>query len=183
MITENGTVKTSVKLDEKLCAELNKNVRNVGIISLVAGAIIFVCGVLVLGINIYEGTEEADSYVLLGLSALFIFLGVFYVLLCKNISKNTVKMNRVEHLEFFGDYLIEREYTDGEHTSTNKVYYKWLVRIRETKNYLFLYNTRATAVAVEKSSIPQSELDTIRSLLKKEPQAQANDPFTDNKEQ
>lgn len=183
MITENGTIKTSVKLDEKVCAELNKNVRNVGIISLIAGAVIFVCGVLVLCINIIEETSDADSYVLLGLSALFIALGVIYVMMCKNISKNAVKMNRVEHLEFFEGYLIEREYTDGEHTSTNKVYYKWLVRIRETKNYLFLYNTRATAVAVDKSSIPQSELNTIRALLKGEPLAQTNDPFTENKEQ
>ena len=171
MITENGTVKTSVKHDEKLFEELNKNVRILGIICLVAGAIIFVCGVLVLGVNIYEGTNDSDSYVLLGLSAMFIFLGVFYILMCKNSAKAAVKMNRVEHLEFFEGYLIEKEYTDGEHTSTNKVYYKWLVRIRETKNYLFLYNTRVSAIAVDKNSLPPNELDTIRSLLGKAPKA------------
>lgn len=60
-------------------------------------------------------------------------------------------------------------YTDGEHTSTNKVYYKWLVKIKETQNFLFLYTTRATAIAVDKNSLPPSELNTVRGLLKRVP--------------
>lgn len=175
MITEKGTVKTSVKHDVKLYAELNKTVRNLGIVCLVAGAVIFVCAVLVLGINIYENTDETDGYITLGLSALCIFLGVFYILLCKNAAKAALKLNRVEELEFFGDYFIEREYTDGEHTATNKVYYKWLVKIRETKNFLFLYNTRVTAAAVDKNSLPPEELNTILAHLGRAPKS------TDNK--
>lgn len=170
MITEKGTIKTSVKQDERMYGELNKNIRNVGIFSLIAGAVVFVCGVLILCINISEQTDVSDSFVIPVLSVLLIFLGVFYILLCKNTAKNASKMNRVEELEFFDGYLIEKEYTDGEHTSTNKVYYKWLVRIRETKNYLFLYNTRVTAVAVDKNSLPPNELSVIRALLKRAPQ-------------
>ena len=174
MITEKGTVKTSVKQDERMYGELNKNLYNVGIVSLVVGAIAFVCGVLVLGITISEQTEVSDALVILVLGVVLIFLGIFYMLLCKNAAKNALKMNRVEELEFFDGYLIEKEYTDGEHTSTNKVYYKWLVRIRETKNFLFLYNTRVTAAAVDKNSIPLEELNTIRSLLGRAPQPADN---------
>ncbi len=170
MLTENGTVKTSVKQDEKLYNELNKNLRTVGVICLVAGAVILACGILIMGIDIYEGTEDSSTYIVFGLGAMFLALGIIYVLMCKNAAKAALKMTRVEDVEFFGDYFIVREYTDGEHTATNKVYYKWIVRFRETKNYLFMYNTRVTAVAVDKNSIPPSELNTIRTLLGRAPQ-------------
>ncbi|MCM1546505.1 MAG: YcxB family protein [Clostridiales bacterium] len=170
MITEKGTVKTSVKQDEKLYNELNKTLRNLGIVCIVAGAVILACAVIVLAINIWEGVDDADFYVYFIAGAVFLALGIFYVLLCKNAAKKALQIERVEETEFFGDYLIEKEYTDGEQTSANKVYYKWIVRIKETKNYLFLYNTRATCIAVDKNSLTPNELNTVRALLGRAPQ-------------
>lgn len=165
MITEKGTVKTTVKHSEKLYSELNRNVRNVGIMCLVVGGLVVALGILLLGIDIYEGRYDTDSYIVIGLGAICLFLGIFYVIICKNAGKNALKMNRVQEVEFCDGYMMEWEYTDGELTSTNKVYYKWIVRFRETKNFLFLYNTRVTAVAVDKNGLPLNELNIIRSLL------------------
>lgn len=165
MITEKGTVKTAVKHSEKLYSELNRNVRIAGIICLVVGGLVMTLGILVLGIDIYEGKYETDSYIVIGLGAICLFLGLFYVLVCKNAAKTALKMNRVQEVEFCDGYLMEWEYTDGELTSTNKVYYKWIVKFRETKNFLFLYNSRVTAVAVDKNGLPLNELNIIRSLL------------------
>lgn len=164
MITEKGTVKTSVVHDEKMYNELNRSMHNLGILYIVCGAIIFALGVVMLGISIYEGTDDWNI-ILLAVGVIFVFLGIFFMLLCKNSAKAARKFKRLDEVEFFGDYLIEKGYTDGEHTSTVKLYYKWIVRVRETNNYLFLYNTRVTAVAVDKNGLPLDELNTIRSLL------------------
>lgn len=167
-------------MDEKLFSELNANLLKLSVLYIILGALITALGVLVLGVSVYEEEDATYGTVVLVLGVVLIFLAVFLRLYYKNFNRTAIKMNRVEDAEFFGDYLIEREYTEGEHTSTNKVYYKWLVKIRETKNYLFLYNSRVTAIAVEKNSIPPNELETIRSLLGKAPKTTPQQ--NDNKE-
>lgn len=164
MVTENGTVKTSVELDVKLHSELNKNLRTLGILYIVCGAVIFVLGAVLVGISLYDGTGDWDAVMLI-VGAAFAGFGIFFLITFNNANRTAQRMKRVEEVEFFSDYMIEREYTDGELTSMNKVYYRWIVRVRETKNYLFLYNTRVTALAVDKNSLPPNELSLIRNLL------------------
>lgn len=170
MITEKGTVKTAIVHDENLYKELNKGMRNLGILYIVCGAIIFVLGCVLFGINAYEGTEDSDNKILVIAGLFFLALGIVFLVICRNTAKTALKLNRRQELEFFSDYLLEKGYTEGEHTSTNKIYYKWIVRIKETQNYLFLYNSRMTALAVDKKSLPLNELNTIRALLGRAPQ-------------
>ncbi|MDE7162621.1 MAG: YcxB family protein [Clostridia bacterium] len=165
MITERGTIKTSTNLDEKLYIELNGKLRKQCIAYIIIGALLAPLGILGLGVDIYKGEDITSGTVVLAAGVAIIFLGIFFLIYYKNFNRAAVKMNRVEEVEFFNGYLMEYEYTDGELTSTNKVYYKWLLRIRETKSYLFLYNTRVTAIAVDKNALPLSELNTIRMLL------------------
>lgn len=193
MITEKGTVKTSTVHDGKVYGELNRSMRNLGILYIVCGAIIFVLGSVLFGISAFEGTDDGDYMVLIVVGLVFVALGIFFLVLCGRTAKTALELKRMEEAEFFVDYLIVKGYTDGEHTSTNKIYYKWIVKVKETDNYLFLYNTRVTAIAVDKNSLPSEELNTIRSLLGKAPKpAPAQnvqdggtppDPFTDNKEE
>lgn len=189
MVTEDGTVKTSLTLDEKVYGELNKNIRNLSILYIVGGAIIFVLGCVLFGISAYEGTDDGDYTLLIIAGLVFVALGVFFLAMCRNSAKTALKIKRVEEVEFFGDHMIVKQYSDGELTATNKVYYKWIVKVRETKNYLFLYNTGVTAVGVDKNSLPLNELNTIRSLLAKAQQSapvqtvqnteKPADPFSD----
>ena len=170
MITEEGTVKTSIVQDDNVYKELNKSTRNLGILYVVCGAIIFALGVVLWGISAFEGTDDGDNIFMLIIGAVFVVLGIFFLIICNKSAKTALQFKRVQELEFFGDYLLEKGYTDGEHTSTNKIYYKWIVKIKETQNYLFLYNMRVTALAVDKNSLPPEELNTIRSLIGKAPQ-------------
>ncbi len=169
MITEKGTVKTSIVHDEKVYSELNKSMHNLGILYIVCGAIIFVLGLLLIGITALEGLEDSSNFILIVVGAVFVVLGIFFLIMCSKSAKTALQYKRTQELEFFGDYLLEKGYTDGEHTSTNKIYYKWIVRVKETANFIFLYNTRATALAVDKNSLPPEELNTIRSLVGKAP--------------
>ena len=203
MITEKGTVKTSIVHDENVYKELNKGMRNLGIIYVVCGAIIFILGCVLFGINAYEGTEDADNKLLVIAGLFFLALGIVFLVICRSTAKTALKLNRRQELEFFSDYLLEKGYTEGEHTSTNKIYYKWIVKVKETQNYLFLYNTRMSALAVDKKNLPLQELNTIRALLGRAPlpapaqpaqnvqntsepaatEVPPPDPFEDNKEE
>ena len=160
MITENGTVKTSTPITEQVTKELNKKVFVLSIVYIVLGAIF-----LALGFVVYMFTEDSYGIVLLACGTIILFCGIF-MLVSHNATKNaTLKYKKVDEVEFFRDHLTLYEYTDGELTTTSKIYYKWILRIKETQNYLFLYNTRVTAIAVDKNSLPISELNTIRMLL------------------
>lgn len=170
MITEKGTVKTSVTIDGKVQGELNKTSRILGIIYIVLGAVLTADGLALCFWEAFNNSDDIFGTALLVVGLILLFGGIFVIIVCEKAKKTTCKFVRVEEVEFFSDYFIEREYTDGEHTSTNKVYYKWLVKIKETQNYLFLYNTRVTAVAVDKN-VPPDELNTIRGLLGRASQA------------
>lgn len=191
MITENGAVKTSTPITEQVSKELNKKVFILSIIYIVFGAII-----LALGFAFYVFTTEGESFglILLVCGTIILLCGIIMVVNHGAVKKATLKYKKVDEVEFYRDYLMLYEYTDGELTTTSKIYYGWVLKIKETANYLFLYNTRATAVAVDKNSLPLTELNTVRMLLGRpvvagqtptapsaadyvEPAAVADDPF------
>lgn len=159
MITEKGTVKTSTQLNERMHNQLNGASRALGITLIVLGGLVLLAGFIIL---IASDNDELTFFILGGV---FLIFGIVTVVSQASMIKQIRQSNRVEEAEFFRDYLIVREYADGEHVSTVKIYYKWLVRVKETSNYLFLYNTRVTAVPVEKSTLPINELNAVRKLL------------------
>ena len=149
--------------------ELNKTSRTLSLIYIIVGAVFSAGGLALCFWEAYIDWDGGWGALLLTVGLILIFCGIFLIFILNNVKKSVHKRERVEHAEFFNDYLIERVYTDGEHTSTNKVYYKWLVKIKETQNFLFLYPTRAAAIAVDKNSLPPSELNTVRGLLGRAP--------------
>ncbi|MDE6075105.1 MAG: YcxB family protein, partial [Clostridia bacterium] len=160
MITEKGTIKTSTPLTLQVHNELNKKVFGLSIAYIVLGAIM-----LALGFVVYILTEDSYGIVLLVCGAILCACGIIILVAVRSAKNLTLKHQKVDEAEFFRDHLMAYEYTDGELTTTSKIYYNWIIKIRETANYLFLYNTKATAIAVDKNSLPLSELNTIRMLL------------------
>ncbi len=163
MITEKGSVKTATAVNGELQKELTKTANVWSLVYIVLGAVVLVLGILLYVI----GEDREDSvlaYFLLIAGVFLLFLGVIMLILRNRQVKETSKVVKVEENEFFRDYLITKEYVDGEHLSTAKVYYSRLVMLRETKNYIFLYNTRVTALSVDKRTITPDEVAAVRSL-------------------
>ncbi|MDE7087160.1 MAG: hypothetical protein K2O67_03100 [Clostridia bacterium] len=160
MITEKGSIKVSTPITERVSRELNKKTRVLGIVYTVVGAVVLAAAF----VSMILWDSDFDSlFIMLG--GIILAMGIFLLVACSNIIKSVRKYAKVDEVEFFRDYLIFREYTDGEHTSTAKIYYKWLVKTAESEHYLFLYNTKASAVCVEKSALPVGELNTVRTIL------------------
>ena len=164
MITEKGTIKSSTPIDERTIKELNKTPHTLGIVYTVGGAILLALWLIVLIAETLEGTYESfDLFLFLG--AVFLGLGIFMLASCNKLVKSSMQRKKVDEVEFFRDHMIVREYTNGEHTSTTKIYYKWIVKTKETHNYLFIYNTNVTALSVDKTQLTPQEFAAVKNLL------------------
>ena len=150
-------MKCSVKIDEKLQRELNEKTWLNGLIFTIIGAI-------GLGLYIVIGTF-VESIILDMLLWVFAFLfayGIFMLILVKMTNKKSVNNNLTDEIELFEEYLIESTQKNDEVVSTNKIYYKDLLKIRETENFLFLYPNKISAVPIPKKAFTTEEISTIK---------------------
>lgn len=160
MITEKGSIKVATEHTAEMNKELNKPTFIFGICATVLGGIILLTSIIIYVIQ--ENASLPFEWIMVG--TVLLVCGITIVISAKNIN-NFNGVTKVEEAEFFEGYLINREYENGEHLVTAKVYYNRIIRNKETKNYIFLYNTRVTAIAVDKNKLSMQELNAIRSLL------------------
>lgn len=161
MITERGSIKVTTEHNDNLYKELNHNSLILAIIYTVLGGIMLLAGLI-----LYILTPENSLPLLwVACGTIMLILGITILISAKNINKLNGVDSKVEENEFFQGYFISREYVNGEHLSTAKIYYSRIVKVRETKSYIFIYNTRVTAVSVDKSKLTEQEINSIRSLM------------------
>ncbi|MDE7301612.1 MAG: YcxB family protein [Clostridia bacterium] len=166
MITDKGTIKVSTVMNDDVHRELNHTNYILSIIYIVIGAVLLVAYIALE--TIFEDSPLFGDYFIC--CVLGVMLLVFGIIVLLGHKKNLALMRsrqQVEEHEFFGDHFICREYEFGELVSVNKLYYGRIVRKRETKSFIFLYNTNVTALAIDKRTIDFSELSAIRALLNK----------------
>lgn len=166
MITEKGTIKVTTVMNDDVHKELNHANYVLSVVYMVVGSVLLLAYIVVM--TLFEDSPLfGDYFILCVLGAILLVTGI---LVFKGHKKNLALMRsrqQVEEHEFFGDHFICREYEFGEQVSVNKLYYGRIVRKRETKSFIFLYNTNVTALAIDKRTLDFNELTAIRSLLTK----------------
>jgi len=170
MITEKGTVKTAAEINAEVQKEMNKTNFILSIVYTVCGAVLFIIGLVFIVMDMVSTVEQedmAEGYLFFVLGVILFVCGIIVIVARNKAIKSADMHKTVEENEFFRDHFMSRQYVDGEHLVTAKVYYDRLVTFRETKNYVFLYNTRATATAVDKRKLTAEELMAIRDLVRR----------------
>lgn len=81
-----------------------------------------------------------------GIMAIGIILLVFYNKAMKKIKSTDTQNN----YEFFEDHFIISTIRNGENIGSAKIYYLEITKVKETKNYLFLFKGNAFAYPIEK---------------------------------
>lgn len=160
MITEKGSIKVATEHTAQMNKELNKPTLIFGIVTAIVGGLILLTSTIIYVVQ--ENASLPLSWITIG--TVLLICGIIATVSAKNIN-NLNGVTRVEEAEFFEGYIINREYENGEHLVTAKVYYNRIIKYKETKNYIFLYNTRVTAIAVDKNKLAMQELNAVRSLL------------------
>lgn len=166
MITEKGTIKVRTVMNDEVHRELNHANYVLSIIYLVLGSVLLF-GYIVLSTLFDESPLFGDYFVMCILGAVLLVTGILVFIGQKKNLALMRSRQQVEEHEFFSDHIICREYEFGEQVSVNKLYYGRIVRKKETKSFIFLYNTNVTALAIDKRTIDFNELSAIRSLLAK----------------
>ena len=64
---------------------------------------------------------------------------------------------------------------NGEDVGTTKIYYKEIVKRKESKNYFFLYPNNVNAFPIAKSELSEDELKEVRKLLNIQEKKAKND--------
>ena len=148
------------KLDSKVQNELNKSLWVLALICTICGAIGFAIYVVLVAIG--AGAVLQDY---LFLYVFFLAFGILLLFMVKRINTISIKRNLSEELELNEDYLVEKISQNNEVVATNKHYYKSFTKIKEAKNFLFLYINSAGAVAIPKSLFTPEDFTKIKNLI------------------
>ena len=151
------TIKT--KLDDKM----QKDLVRPALITELCAMIIGIIGLLAY-IIIGTVVENAQVEYLLVFSITFGFGLVFYLIAKKQLNQ-TKNSSKINIYEFYEDYVNIKTMENGEDVGTAKVYYKDIVKKRESKNYFFLFINNVNALPIAKCELTEDELKEIRTLL------------------
>lgn len=153
-------MKCTVKIDENLQKELNFKSWLIYLIFTIIGSV-GLLAYIVIGMF----TESQVLEFILWISAFAFAFGIVMILSIKKINKKAIANGFIDTLEFEQDFCIEKTSKNDEVISTLKVYYKDLIKLRETKNYLFLYVNQAGAIPLPKNAFSNEEFETIKSWI------------------
>lgn len=118
---------------------------------------------LVTYIVVFVGLDLKDNYPILISCSIVFAVGLMYVVTCGKLVKNAQAANKTNIYTISEEYMqIESEY-HGEIQETAKLFYSDIVKIKETKNYIFVYPDTTRAYPIEKKNVP--DIDTLRRLL------------------
>lgn len=156
---KEGFMEIVTNIDSKMQKEFYSNLLWLGVINLVMGAVLFFITVLT---SRYLGNENNYIYFIVGLC---VFFGAFVIALYFINIKNTRYKNRSVSCKFYLDYVEYSMLYHGEVEASRKLFYQDIYKVRETKNYIFIYIDLANFVPVLKSIVP--DLPTLRELINK----------------
>lgn len=155
-------MKCKVKIDRKVQDELNKNIQIVSIICLIVG-VIGLIAYIVLGAIIESEPFWIEFF--LAFSAPFAF-GLVMLVINANNKKKVEKAVIEDAFDFQEEFMMVESSKNGEVVSNLKFYYKEIIKVKETNNYLFLYPNKASAFAIPKHDLSEDELNTLKGWVK-----------------
>lgn len=118
---------------------------------------------LVVYIGVYVGFDLKENYPLLISCSIVFAVGLVFVVSYNKIVKNAEVINKTNIYIISQEFMqIETEY-HGEIQESSKLYYSDILKIKETKNYIFVYPDSTKAFPIEKKNV--SDIDSLRRLL------------------
>ena len=150
-------LKCKVKIDENLQKELNQKLKNILTIAL----IISIIG-LITYIAISLFIEEKWLDVLLWVFSIVFGYSLVMIVTINKTNKKSVANNLSSEIELYEEFMNIISFKNNEQFATTKVFYKDIIKIKETQNYLFLYPNKAQAFAIPKSEFSSEEFSLIK---------------------
>lgn len=146
------------KIDGKMQKELLKT-------QIVLSWVLFGVGlaglVAYIGVSLFVDFEE--NYPLIVVCSMFFAIGLIFGISYNKLVKNAETINKSNIYTFSQEFMqIETEY-HGEIEDKTKLYYSDILKVKETKNYIFIYPDTTKAFPIEKKNV--QDIDSLRRLL------------------
>ena len=151
-------MKYTCEITQDLQKELSKSNKQKCIIAL----IISIVGIFA---YIIVPIENLLLEILLYTSSSVFAISLIILLSINKAIKKTSNNKMVGEFELEEKFFNSIAIKDGEQISSVKIYYKDLIKIKETDNYLFLYPNKQIAYPVPKNKLTQDELSLLKGWL------------------
>ena len=150
-------MKYTCEINQQLQTELNKNVKRNSIIATIVGVVGLVAYI---GLSMWK--ELFVFEILLWVSACLFGFGLVYIAMINKTNKKSAESKIIGEYELEETFMTITASKGNEQISTAKVYYKDIIKVRETENYLFLYPNRQVAYPVPKNKLTPEELSMVK---------------------
>lgn len=149
--------KCSVKLDSSVQKEMNKNLWIVSLASFIVGFLGIVSYLII--DFLYSGT-----WVNIYLAVVFVVfvLGFTFFLVVNGMNRNTLKDNFYVDVEIYENYFVSTTRDKDQVLASINLKYDNIVKIKETKKFLFMYLSRTMAVPICKKQFTKEEISMIK---------------------
>ena len=133
---------------------------------LIFWSVAFAILVVVIILEIIAFGMDLILLVLLGVEILWLVLMCFwYFIIPKTQYKSLAKMKETENEYIFCDNVLKTFTKSNEYNGEAEIEYSLFVKVYETSQYLFLYQTNNQVFIVDKSTIENGTVEEIRSKL------------------
>ncbi len=150
-------MKYSIEINESLQKELNKSLKRNCKLAMIIG---------IIGLAFYIAiTMFVEHFILEVLSWVFIALaggGIGLLIVIKTTNKKASERKLIGHYELFEDHMFVVTEKEGIQISSIKLFYKDVVKIKETENFIFLYADKQTAFPIQKNKLSPEDLSTAK---------------------
>ena len=128
--------------------------------------IIIVFGIISLVLTIATAIiDKKLNTTILVATTFFLVMGVILLISFNKTIQSVQKSNRENVYTFYDDYVEIKTMYHDEVAWSSKLYYFDIYKVKETKNFIFIYLNQQQAFPILKSNV--SDLDYLRKLIKK----------------
>lgn len=93
-------------------------------------------------------------------------LGIIMLIAIAKTNNALKNVDIANEYEFNEDYMNISTIRANENIGKVKFYYKDLVKVKETKDYIYLYQNKASAFPVDKKQLSETDLIILRGILR-----------------
>lgn len=93
-------------------------------------------------------------------------LGILMLVTIAKTNNAIKKIDVTNEYEFNEDHMYISTIRSNENIGKVKFYYKDFVRVKETKDYIYLYQNKTSAFPIDKKQLLETDLIILRGILK-----------------
>lgn len=142
------------KLDVKMQKELNKQLKVIYIVMLIIGAVVL--------ISSFSPLFNEKELILAYFGVFSIVAGIL-MLISLNRSEKLMSKTKENIYAFNEDHIFVTTYNADDKISESKFYYKEIVKMKETKNYIFIFINVSRCLPISKDGLTATEIMEIKS--------------------